>query len=191
MACFHLRSRRSLPAAPFVFQFFAVLFTALHDLDEAEATDIRWTPGSGSRDEAATAPKSQKYWDENNIERPDYAKTDAEIAAERGSSSLGLVAFYLVVLFAVCVVLFYAMDQWRLKYGHGNRLGVSGQDQQSPFMAWLSKLASSIPTTATATATSRSSEAERNARLSRFDQSTRAGGPSEGAAKQQHGLKED
>ena len=50
------------------------------------ATQVNW---SGNRNvdpkhkAAHDAPRSQKYWDENNIERPDYAKTDAEIAAER------------------------------------------------------------------------------------------------------------
>ena len=33
--------------------------------------------------EAVRAPRSQRYWDEHNIERPDYAKTDSEIWIER------------------------------------------------------------------------------------------------------------
>jgi hypothetical protein len=50
-----------------------------------ESTDIKWTPGQNDPSEAAqTAPKSQKYWDDHGIKRPDYAKTDAEIANERG-----------------------------------------------------------------------------------------------------------
>lgn len=47
------------------------------------AMDIKWT-STQKDDEAAKAPKSQKYWDEHNIKRPDYAKTDAEVRAERG-----------------------------------------------------------------------------------------------------------
>lgn len=33
--------------------------------------------------EASKVPRSQKYWDKHNIERPDYAKTDAEIMREK------------------------------------------------------------------------------------------------------------
>mmetsp|Transcript_20796 Transcript_20796/g.46419 ORF Transcript_20796/g.46419 Transcript_20796/m.46419 type:complete len:243 (+) Transcript_20796:188-916(+) len=58
------------------------------------ATSIKWTPGASSvnsnpnddKPNAATAPRSQKYWDEHNIERPDYAKTDGEIASERAAA---------------------------------------------------------------------------------------------------------
>jgi hypothetical protein len=47
-------------------------------------TNVKWT---GNQDpnapEASRVPRSQKYWDEHKIERPDYAKTDAEIFQER------------------------------------------------------------------------------------------------------------
>jgi len=51
----------------------------------AIATNIKWTPGAvrPSESDAHNAPRSQKYWDEHGIERPDYAKTDQEIALER------------------------------------------------------------------------------------------------------------
>jgi len=57
-----------------------------------EATKVTWTGNDGvlpEHEDAHNAPRSQKYWDEHGIRRPDYAKTDAEIAAERrrGSSS--------------------------------------------------------------------------------------------------------
>lgn len=70
------------------------------------ATDIRWTSNDGDKnDPAATAPRSQRYWDENGIERPDYAKTDAEIAAEQGkrpvASLLGI--FTVTVCFGLSV----------------------------------------------------------------------------------------
>ena len=53
-----------------------------------ESTDVKWTEGEKDPKNAAhTAPKSQKYWDKHGIERPDYAKTDAEIAQERGGGS--------------------------------------------------------------------------------------------------------
>ena len=46
---------------------------------------MTWTPGKDDPKNAAhTAPRSQKYWDDHGIERPDYAKTDAEIAQEKG-----------------------------------------------------------------------------------------------------------
>jgi len=61
------------------------------------ATTIKWTPGSSSSpttsdnndketnfiETAATAPRSQRYWDDHNIKRPDYAKTDQEIRMEQ------------------------------------------------------------------------------------------------------------
>mmetsp|Transcript_25316 Transcript_25316/g.45622 ORF Transcript_25316/g.45622 Transcript_25316/m.45622 type:complete len:219 (-) Transcript_25316:34-690(-) len=53
----------------------------------AEATNVNWqgNPNISPEHKAAhNAPRSQKYWDEHGIERPDYAKTDAEIAADRG-----------------------------------------------------------------------------------------------------------
>lgn len=47
-------------------------------------TNVKWTANQDPNAPlAAKVPRSQKYWDDNNIERPDYAKTDAEIAAER------------------------------------------------------------------------------------------------------------
>ena len=48
-------------------------------LQATSGTNIKWTPATGSSSSniaAATAPKSQRYWDEHNIERPDYTKTD-------------------------------------------------------------------------------------------------------------------
>ncbi len=59
----------------------------LHNNSLTQATtQVKWTGNNDpNAPDAATAPRSQKYWDENNIERPDYAKTDAEIAAEKRS----------------------------------------------------------------------------------------------------------
>eukprot|EP00581_Thalassiosira_minuscula_P012475 CAMPEP_0183726904 /NCGR_PEP_ID=MMETSP0737-20130205/24390_1 /TAXON_ID=385413 /ORGANISM="Thalassiosira miniscula, Strain CCMP1093" /LENGTH=196 /DNA_ID=CAMNT_0025958375 /DNA_START=40 /DNA_END=630 /DNA_ORIENTATION=+ len=62
----------------------------------AEAADVQWKGNDNVSPEhkaAHEAPRSQKYWDEHGIERPDYAKTDAEIAAERrqrGETSAGI-----------------------------------------------------------------------------------------------------
>lgn len=71
---------------------------------EVQSTNVKW---SGNNDpnapEAAKVPRSQKYWDENNIERPDYAKTDAEILQERfvkmKSETDGMKMFFVIALF--------------------------------------------------------------------------------------------
>ena len=50
------------------------------------ATKVTWRGNedvSPEHADAHNAPRSQRYWDEHGITRPDYAKTDAEIAAER------------------------------------------------------------------------------------------------------------
>lgn len=52
------------------------------NIPEVACTKIKWTGNTANAPEAAKVPRSQKYWDENNIERPDYAKTDAEIRKE-------------------------------------------------------------------------------------------------------------
>ena len=63
---------------------------------------MKWIPGAqDDNDAAATAPKSQKYWDEHNIKRPDYAKTDAEIAMDRGGSSSLVIIWIPILLFVV------------------------------------------------------------------------------------------
>lgn len=45
---------------------------------------VKWTSGDNSGAHAS-APRSQKYWDEHNLNKnkPDYAKTDAEVFFER------------------------------------------------------------------------------------------------------------
>ncbi len=104
----------------------------------AEATNIKWTPNSNpDAPEAATAPRSQKYWDENNIERPDYAKTDFEVMKEKLQKATGrtdggnaavdgsdektnFVSLGLIVVFFI--VLWIAI----LRIGMGSGLGVMG-----------------------------------------------------------------
>lgn len=57
-----------------------------------QATKVSWTGNDNVLPEqkaAHDAPRSQKYWDEHGIKRPDYAKTDAEIAAERRRRGTG------------------------------------------------------------------------------------------------------
>ena len=136
----------------------------------SSATSIKWTPAedtssgsgnnSGDKPNAATAPKSQRYWDEHGIERPDYAKTDAEVARERtakykdgiksatetlgGKLILGVTIvglFYLYLVRAGKIVAFWDKGSFRLG---GSRYASSS-------------LAASR-------------EEARNARLARFDQ---------------------
>jgi len=73
------------------------------------ATQVKWQPNNNIKPEneaAHNAPRSQKYWNENNIKRPDYAKTDAEVAAERGESggSGGLFGLFLKVSVGLVLV---------------------------------------------------------------------------------------
>lgn len=63
------------------------------------ATDIKWIGNTNSKGSAAAeAPRSQRYWDANGIKRPDYAKTDAELAAERGGASSSNVFWFGLLL---------------------------------------------------------------------------------------------
>ena len=72
--------------------FLLIVVSLLSLTSVVDATDVKWTPAENNNEDnrAATAPRSQKYWDEHGIERPDYAKTDAEIAFERGEVSGGI-----------------------------------------------------------------------------------------------------
>lgn len=78
-----------------------IIYLLLH-LRAAHGTKIKWTWGHSSSD-AARAPRSQRYWDTHGIQRPDYAKTDAEVAAERGdTSSLG--GMHCLLLLALALI---------------------------------------------------------------------------------------
>ena len=158
-----------------------LLLSIIVVLDFCTATSIKWTPaddtpnGSGDRGKpnAATAPKSQRYWDEHGIERPDYAKTDAEVARERaakyrdriasaaettgGKLVLGVTIAMLMYAYLVRagrIVAFWDKGSFRLGgRARGGRVGAG--------------CTSSIISTSSAIATSR--EEARNARLARFD----------------------
>lgn len=125
-----------------------------------KATKVTWTGNDNVLPEqkaAHDAPRSQKYWDEHGIERPDYAKTDAEIAAERRRSRTGgsdeqirqsqhrfivVIAVSIVVIFALVCKL--KVEDWDNIYrftksmikaargrGSGNTLGSSGSSLTS------------------------------------------------------------
>jgi len=66
----------------FLSNFVLVAIVVVTKLESTNSTKIKWT-GNDSGPEASKVPRSQKYWDENNIQRPDYAKTDAELMQER------------------------------------------------------------------------------------------------------------
>ncbi len=93
---------------------FVSLFPSLFEL--VQGTEINWKGTSPGDDPAKTAPKSQRYWDEHNIARPDYAKTDAEIAAERGDANYAAIAFVILILM-ISAVFFLRMKH------NGQRLG--------------------------------------------------------------------
>jgi hypothetical protein len=90
------------------------------------ATNVKWTGAQyDPKDRAATAPRSQKYWDKHKIKRPDYAKTDAEVRAERGESSIDSNKRIWMVL-AACGMGYAALCVYQTI---GNRLG-GGQKQR-------------------------------------------------------------
>jgi hypothetical protein len=95
-----------------------------------EATKVIWQGNDNvppPHEAAHNAPRSQKYWDEHGIERPEYAMTDAEIRAKRrqqgsdagndgrGGRLSGLVGIFLVVpavLVLLAIVYAYISGDW-------------------------------------------------------------------------------
>ena len=121
-----------------------------------EATNVKWTAANeNSNDPASTAPKSQKYWDEHNIQRPDYAKTDAEILLEGSEGRSVLLNLFLVLVVVGAIGYFIIWP--RILHGPGQKLGSS-----APFPFFKS---------GSSTRSSRE-DAARQARLSRFDSQT-------------------
>ena len=144
----------------------------------ASATSIKWTPADDTKRDAnadsdkpnaATAPRSQRYWDEHGIERPDYAKTDAEVAQEGlvsatetagGKLFLGaaiLAMIYGCLVWAGEIVAFWDKGSFRL--GSGGKSSTSGRRGASGYASFA---------VSSSSAASREEEA-RNARLARFD----------------------
>jgi hypothetical protein len=71
-------------------------------------TDIMWhanVEDAGTNDPAKTAPKSQRYWDENNIEKPEYAYTDAEYRAMKNVGNVSVISGGFVGPVVICFVL--------------------------------------------------------------------------------------
>lgn len=121
----------------------AVVISSPHNKVSVSAQHIKFTSNENIQEkhkEAHYAPRSQKYWDEHNIERPDYAKTDAEIMAERGEriGSNKLLSIGLISALSFLIFLAYAVatgnigmvkDKWNwlleLIGIRGHRLGTS------------------------------------------------------------------
>jgi hypothetical protein len=170
------------------------------------ATKVTW---KGNEDvppehaDAHNAPRSQRYWDEHGIKRPDYAKTDAEIAAEGrgrggrrdggedgGGGGIGIVAIarlglaFLASSFAVLAIIARAdaaSGRWGVVISNHAPL-----DRVARFARWITgasttavgwhsgnKLGSSSFPTDGATNDVSEEEARRIARLARFDNATR------------------
>ena len=132
----------------------------------ASATRISWqaahdpTDSSNAADsatDAKTAPRSQRYWDEHGVVRPDYAKTDDELRAERrraptgeeDTSSLrpwtvalaiGLVGGMMAGLWTLHVV--RTSNAGTGKLGEGERLGGGGTTDERARLARLAKFES-------------------------------------------------
>jgi hypothetical protein len=111
-----------------------VIFSIALMIPSVICTKITWT-GNPDAPEASKVPRSQKYWDEHNVQRPDYAKTDSELAQERrmnaapnGTPSnddggMSLTTMMLIILFFVALwVVIFKMGVDGMK---GNKLGSS------------------------------------------------------------------
>jgi hypothetical protein len=125
----------------------------------ASGMDIKWTPNQDGGTATNSAPKSQKYWDEHNIERPDYAKTDQEMAMEGGGTN-GSSLFKILLIVGVGAAVAYFVVWPSIQHGGaggGHTLGSSSQQQRSNNLFG-------------AGSTTNSEEAARQARLSRFEQ---------------------
>ena len=147
----------------------------------AHSTNIKWT-GNDNQDAplASTVPRSQKYWDEHNIERPDYAKTDAEIAAEKrsnqkkSSSLSGSIEdrSFMKYAFRLCFIGGIFVSLWVLIYrfgmngkynpGRGKRLGNDNSSQNLHVLNYAARMKNQSNTSESL------EEKTRKARLARF-----------------------
>ena len=165
-----------MSSLPFLLQVLLLIVVLLCTVPNVHgSTQIKWTAASNQdkNDPAANAPRSQKYWDEHGIKRPDYAKTDAELAAERrnehagrGSSSnnnmshhRGIVMIWTIVKWILLIVGVGTGIVGYQQYNNSkHRLGGVRLDGRG------SSLFQPQPT----------AEEARNARLARFDDSMKA-----------------
>lgn len=148
---------RKLKRRPGVLIAGIIFLFVLLSVATTDATEIKWTPGTNDNgNKAAAAPRSQNYWDEHGIERPDYAKTDAEIAKEKGESTTGKPFVWILATFAFVGFVVWYHDPTLIK--SGSRLG--GQHSV------LDRFSRQTLT----------GDEARKARLARFEQATNSNG---------------
>jgi hypothetical protein len=111
-------------------------FNAKHRRESSESggTKVKWTAGDNSG-KHASAPRSQRYWDEHGLggeNRPDYAKTDAEVLAERWGNKAGFTrlarTFFFLVVGAFFLLnggktIFSAFSSWPTIGERGEKVG--------------------------------------------------------------------
>lgn len=125
---------------------FAVVYFCVVSLRTCVGTEVKWqaateTAGDPSHP-AHTAPRSQQYWDKHGIERPDYAKNDAELAAENvdGKPWSWASIFFLVSSLVGIVAGLWVRQIGQPLQASGTRLGSEQQQLQSAtenMMTWL------------------------------------------------------
>ena len=169
------RLRRSFAIIPIILTI-ALLSNNLY----AQAANVKWTGNDNVAPEheaAHTAPRSQKYWDEHGIERPDYAKTDAEIAAERrkngeGGGLFGIILIILVFLGMMAVLFANLTGEWDMILNNPVGGFIADCINRITEIAGIRghKLGGSSKTTAAPKSTGlNDEEARRLARLARFE----------------------
>ena len=131
-----------------LFHLFLLLLISAH----STATEIRWIPGDdpNDNDPAKTAPKSQKYWDEHNIPKPDYAKTDLEFAEDQGLPPMQWLPHPVITMITVGLALGLAAGLYVKLFvidkspavSPGKRLGsaAAAADEQASVTQLLSRL---------------------------------------------------
>lgn len=142
-----------------------------------KAADVQWKGNENISPEhkaAHEAPRSQKYWDENNIKRPDYAKTDAEIAAdkrERGEGSGWGWTIVMLLLLVGSPAVIYGMMTGDWETITNNPAGAFAANIMTRMVEIAGirgqKLGSS--SSSSKSISGNDEEARRNARLARFD----------------------
>ena len=166
-----ISSRRSLL---YTIYFMITCFSLIPS--STSATQVKWQPNNNVKPEnqaAHNAPRSQKYWNENNIKRPDYAKTDAEVYAERaengGSGGGSLFGIFLKVSIGIVLL---AIVYARIT-GDWNSILNNPVGSYIDCINWLLELigmkGNRLGSSSTEEQTMSSIEARRLARLARFD----------------------
>jgi hypothetical protein len=95
------RSSSTTPSRRFLF---AVIYFCLLSLRTCVGTEVKWQATGDPSHPAHTAPRSQRYWDKHGIERPDYAKTDAELAAESDAKPWSWAGIFFLVSSLIGIV---------------------------------------------------------------------------------------